>query len=41
MFKNYVLDNKQNIIGNICDLITFPSVSIEEPDSPLSIWKRL
>lgn len=29
MFKNYILKNRQNIVGNICDLITFPSISEE------------
>lgn len=39
MLKKYVLDNKQNIIGSICDLITFPSVSVEEIDSPFPFGK--
>lgn len=29
MFEKYILSNKQNIIGSICDLITYPSISIE------------
>lgn len=29
MFQKYILKNKQNIIGNVCDLITFPSISEE------------
>lgn len=33
MFKNYILENRQSIIGNICDLITFPSIS-EETSNP-------
>lgn len=29
MFQNYILSQKQNIIGSLCDLITYPSVSEE------------
>ena len=29
MFSKYVLENKNNIINNVCDLITYPSVSTE------------
>ena len=39
MFKKNVLDNKQNIIESICDLITFPSISLEETDSPFPFGK--
>lgn len=33
MFKKYILENKQNIIESVCDLITFPSISIESNNS--------
>lgn len=39
MFEKYILDNKLNIIGNICDLITFPSISVEETNSPFPFGK--
>lgn len=39
MFKKYIFNNKQDIIGSICDLITFPSVSLEEPNSPFPFGK--
>lgn len=29
MFKNYILENRRNIVGSVCDLITFPSISEE------------
>lgn len=29
MFQKYILNNRQNIVGNVCDLITFPSISEE------------
>lgn len=29
MFQQYILSNRQNIVGSICDLITFPSISEE------------
>lgn len=29
MFQKYILNNRQNIVGSICDLITFPSISEE------------
>lgn len=32
MFQKYILENKQNILGSICDLITFPSISEETND---------
>lgn len=36
MFQKYILENKQNIIGGICDLISFPSISTEcsNPNMP-------
>ena len=33
MFKNYINIQKQNIISSICDLITYPSISIETNNS--------
>lgn len=33
MFQKYILENKPNIIGSICDLISFPSISVEN-DNP-------
>lgn len=33
MFEQYILSNRQNIIGSVCDLITFPSIS-EEANHP-------
>ena len=32
MFQNYIYSQKQNIISNVCDLITYPSIS-EESES--------
>ncbi len=29
MFQKYILENKQNIISQVCDLITYPSISEE------------
>ena len=29
MFKNYINENKKNIINSVCDLITYPSISVE------------
>ena len=29
MFKNYINTQKQNIISSVCDLITYPSISME------------
>lgn len=40
MFQKYILDNKQNIINNLCDIITFPSVSIESDDSRFPFGKE-
>lgn len=36
MFKNYINIQKQNIINSICDLITYPSISVESniPNAP-------
>ncbi len=39
MFQKYILDNKQNIVGSICDLITFPSVSNETDNSNFPFGK--
>lgn len=39
MFKNYILKNRQNIVGNICDLITFPSISDESGNSHFPFGK--
>ena len=41
MFQKYILDNKQNIINNLCDIITFPSVSIESDDSHFPFEKNV
>ncbi len=29
MFENYILSHRQEIVGSVCDLITFPSISEE------------
>lgn len=39
MFEKYILSNKQNIIGSICDLITYPSISIETNNSHFPFGK--
>lgn len=39
MFKNYILENKKNIIENLCNLITFPSIS-EENDNKKAPFGR-
>lgn len=33
MFEKYILENKNNIIEKVCDLITYPSISVETYDS--------
>ncbi len=33
MFQKYILENRQNIVGSVCDLITFPSISEETNNS--------
>ena len=40
MFKNYISSQKQNIINSVCDLITYPSISIENPDSKFPFGKE-
>ena len=39
MFQKYILENKQNIVGSICDLITFPSISEESKNSHFPFGK--
>lgn len=39
MFQKYILSNRQNIVGNICDLITFPSISEETNNSHFPFGK--
>lgn len=39
MFQKYILSNKQNIVGNICDLITYPSISEESENSHFPFGK--
>lgn len=39
MFQKYILENRQNIVGNICDLITFPSISEETNNSHFPFGK--
>lgn len=39
MFKNYILESRQDIVGNICDLITFPSISEETGNSHFPFGK--
>lgn len=36
MFENYILKNRKEIIESVCDLITYPSISIEthNPNAP-------
>ena len=36
MFEKYILNNKNKIVENVCDLITYPSISEEtgNPDFP-------
>ena len=29
MFNKYINKNKKNIINSVCDLITYPSISVE------------
>lgn len=39
MFQKYILENKQNIVSNLCDLITFPSISEETNNSHFPFGK--
>lgn len=39
MFQNYILSQKQNIIGSLCDLITYPSISCETSSSHFPFGK--
>lgn len=39
MFQKYILENKQNIIGSLCDIITYPSVSEENSNSHFPFGK--
>lgn len=39
MFNKYIDTNKRNIINSICDLITFPSISVETRDSNFPFGK--
>ncbi|NLC88065.1 MAG: M20 family metallopeptidase [Clostridiaceae bacterium] len=39
MFKKYILLDKQQIIGDICDLISYPSISEETNDSNFPFGK--
>lgn len=39
MFQKYILENRQNIVGSICDLITFPSISEETHNSHFPFGK--
>lgn len=39
MFQKYILENKQNIIGSLCDMITYPSVSEENFNSHFPFGK--
>lgn len=32
MFENYILNNRKKIVESVCDLITYPSISIETSD---------
>ncbi len=40
MFNDYINLNKRNIINSICDLITYPSVSIENKNSKFPFGKN-
>ena len=40
MFQKYILENKQTIINNLCDIITFPSVSKESNDTHFPFGKE-
>lgn len=40
MFENYININKKNIINSICDLITYPSISIENTKSRFPFGKN-
>ena len=39
MFQNYIISQKQNIIGSLCDLISYPSVSQETSSPPFPFGK--
>lgn len=39
MFQKYILENRQNIVGSVCDLITFPSISEETNNSRFPFGK--
>ena len=39
MFERYILENKQELIGKVCDLITFPSISSETGDKSMPFGK--
>lgn len=39
MFKNYINENKKNIINSVCDLITYPSISVESESSKFPFGK--
>lgn len=40
MFQNYIYSQKQNIISNVCDLITYPSISEETKNSYFPFGKN-
>ena len=39
MFQNYIYSQKQNIISNVCDLITYPSISEESENTHFPFGK--
>lgn len=39
MFEDYILTHRQEIVGSVCDLITFPSISEESNKSHFPFGK--